>query len=208
MKEIRIYVEGGGDGKESKATFRQGMSEFLSEIIKLARSQTIGWTLVACGSRNDAFRNFQTALRTHPDAFNLLLVDAEDRITGNSIWQHLQNRDSWNMTHINETQCHLMVEVMENWLLADVDALAQFYGQNFNRSAIPTIQNVESISKSNVETALTNATCRTQKGEYRKIQHGAKLLGLVSVPIVRSRAPYCDRLFITLTNFIDPPPPE
>ena len=203
MSEIRIYVEGGGNGKDSKATFLQGMNAFLSQIKELARVQRIGWALVACGSRNNAFRDFQIALRTHPDAFNLLLVDAEDPITSSGVRQHLRTRDGWeDITKAEETQCHLMVAVMENWLLADPDALAQFYGQNFNRSAIPLTQNVECIPKSSVEAALTQATRRTQKGEYHKIQHGPKLLALVTVATVRSRAPYCDRLFVALSDLL------
>jgi hypothetical protein len=203
VSEIRIYVEGGGDGRESKAAFRRGMSDFLSEIKELACSRKIGWNLVACGSRNNAFRDFQTAVKTHRDAFNVLLVDAEDSVTSSSIRQHLRTRDSWeNIVNMQETQCQLMVEVMENWLLADTETLAEFYGQNFNRNAIPNTQNVECISKSTVETALINATRRTQKGEYHKIRHGPELLGLVNVATVRNRAPYCDRLFVTLTDFI------
>lgn len=208
MSEIRIYVEGGGDKNASKATFRQGMNAFFSGIVQLARSQKIGWTLIACGPRNNAFRDFKTALRTHPDAFNLLLVDAEDPVTASSIRQHLKDRDNWDALDMDETHCHLMVEIMENWLLADVEALARFYRQNFNRNAIPNTQNVERISKKTVETALTNATRQTQKGEYHKIQHGPNLLGLVSVPTIRKRAPYCDQLFVTLINFINPLAPE
>ncbi|MFM7426370.1 MAG: DUF4276 family protein [Elainella sp.] len=203
MPEIRIYVEGGGDGKDSKASLRQGMDGFLKELKNLARHKGVQWKLIACGSRNKTFRDFQTALTSHPDAFNLLLVDAEAPFTSGNICQHLQNRDKWPTTTIDEIQCHLMVEAMENWLMADVDTLAQFYGQNFNRQAIPNTQNVEQISKGAVETALAEATRRTQKGRYQKIQHGPKLLGLVNVSTVRRRAPVCDRLFGTLTDFIN-----
>lgn len=206
MPEIRIYVEGGGDGKDSKAALRQGMDNFLKELKDLALNQGVQWKLIACGSRNKTFRDFQTALKSHPDAFNLLLVDAEAPVTFSSIRQHLQNRDGWNIAGMNETQCHLMVETMENLLLADPDALAQFYGQNFNRQAIPNAQNIEQISKSAVETALTEATRRTQKGRYHKIQHGPKLLGLVNVLTVRRRAPTCDRLFKTVVQYIERKP--
>ncbi|MEB3336792.1 MAG: DUF4276 family protein [Leptolyngbyaceae bacterium] len=204
MSEIRVYVEGSGDGKDSKATFRQGMNDFLRDLVHLARSQKIGWTLVACGSRDRAFRDFGNALSSHPNALNVLLVDAEAPITATSCLEHLHNCDGWEMAGIEESQCHLMVEVMENWLLADVDTLEKFYGKDFNRSAIPRTQNVEEISKSTVESALKNATRRTQKGEYHKINHGPKLLGMISVSLVKTRAPYCQTLFSTLQSFITP----
>ena len=35
VDEIRIYVEGGGDGKNTKAAFHEGMSRFLSRRVKL-----------------------------------------------------------------------------------------------------------------------------------------------------------------------------
>lgn len=207
VSEIRIYVEGGGDRSDTKALFREGMSQFLSQLRELARSKHIRWSIIACGSRNSAFENFCNALSSHAAAFNVLLVDSEASVTALTTTAHLENRDGWSMTGIAEEQCHLMVEVMENWFLADVDALEQYYGQRFNRSAIPRNQNVEKIAKATVETSLNNATRSTQKGTYHKIQHGTQLLAKVNSAIVRDRAPYCDRLFTKLAGQIEPSPP-
>lgn len=204
VSEIRIYVEGGGDRSDTKASFREGMSQFLSELRTLARKGNIRWSVIVCGSRNNTLQDFFSALRSHPNAFNVLLVDAEAPVTALSPTAHLQERDNWNMTGTADEHCHLMVEVMENWFLADVNALETFYGQRFNRSAIPRDQNVERINKARVETALENATRNTQKGVYHKIQHGTKLLEKVNPAIVRTRAPYCDRLFTTLQQIIQP----
>jgi hypothetical protein len=132
----------------------------------------------------------------------VLLVDAEAPVTVATPTVHLQRRDSWDMTGITDEQCHLMVEVMENWFLADVDALESFYGKGFNRNAIPPTQNVEQIAKTTVERVLADASRNTTKGKYHKIQHGTQLLAKVNPAIVRSRAPYCDHLFTVLQQAI------
>ncbi|MGL5131445.1 MAG: DUF4276 family protein [Planktothrix sp.] len=194
MVEIRIYVEGGGDAKNTKATFRQGMSQFLQRLTEKRV------TCVVCGKRNDAYRDFKNALKTHPDAINLLLVDSEDFVKVSSAKQHLINRDSWDLSGIDEDNIHLMVQVMESWLIADINTLANYYGQGFNRTAIPGNNNVEKISKSDIESALKSATKNTIKGKYHKINHGPKIIEMIDVSIVREKAPYCDRLFKKITN--------
>lgn len=94
VSEIRIYVEGGGDGHDSKASLRRGFSAFLNEPKLLARERRIRWQIIACGPRNDTFDNFITALETHAGAFNILLVDSEDPVRSDP-WTHLQERDGW-----------------------------------------------------------------------------------------------------------------
>jgi hypothetical protein len=91
-----------------------------------------------------------------------------------------------------------MVQTVEAWLVADVDAVSKFYGQGFNANTIPKNPNVEQISKEDLESTLKRATRNTPKGEYHKIKHGPKLLGQVDVSKVRKAAPHCDRLFVTL----------
>lgn len=59
VKEIRIYIEGGGDGKNTKALIRQGFSSFLKEIVNIVKIKKIGWKIIICGSRNNAFRDFK-----------------------------------------------------------------------------------------------------------------------------------------------------
>lgn len=77
VKEVRIYIEGGGDGKNTKALIRQGFSQFFKPLVELERSKKIKWNIIICGSRNNAFEDFKTALKDHQKAFNVLLVDAE-----------------------------------------------------------------------------------------------------------------------------------
>lgn len=202
VKEIRIYVEGGGDGANTKALLKGGFNIFLQELRQIARSKQIGWEIIICGSRNNAFRNFKNALKTHPDAFNVLLVDSEAPIKFTP-WKHLKDRDNWDSPGVDDTHCHLMVQVMEAWFVADIDTLKQFYGQGLKETAIPGNLNVENINKLDLEVALNKATKDTSKGKYHKIQHGAKLLEQVEAAKVRKAAPHCDRFFTTLAQKMD-----
>lgn len=202
VKEIRIYVEGGGNDNDTKKRLRQGFSIFLKEVIDLARSQRIKWQIITCGSRNNAFKDFKNALTDYPDAFNVLLVDAEAPVN-KTPWQHLKERDNWDKPEVDDTCCHLMVQMMEAWFLADVEALKRFYGQGFKENAIPKNPNVEKMNKTEIYLALQKATKDTSKGEYGKIQHGAKLLEQISTAKVRAASSNCDRLFTNLTVTID-----
>lgn len=202
VNEVRIYAEGGGAGKDTKAAIRRGFGEFLRQLRTLARERRIRWNIIACGPRNAAFDAFKTALRTHTTAFNVLLVDAEGAVD-QTAWGHLHERDGWNRPLVADDQCHLMVQMMEAWFVADIDTLESFYGNGFRRGAIPARDEVEAIGKEVLETALQNATRDTLKGPYHKIRHGSKLLCLIDSQIVRSKAPHCERLFETLTREIE-----
>ena len=197
VNEIRLYVEGGGNDKDTKALMREGFHGFLRELVALARSKRIKWQIIACGPRTKAFSAFETALETRPDAFNILVVDAEGPVHTQP-WQHVQRQDGWGVSGIDDEHCHLMVQMMEAWLIADRDALAHFYGQGFGENALPKHSNVEQIDKSMLESALKAATRNTSKGEYHKIRHGSKLLAQLDSTRVRQAAPHCERLFTIL----------
>jgi len=143
--------------------------------------------------------DFKNALKAHPHAFNVLLVDAEAPVNS-SACQHLKQRDNWSFTHFDDEQCHLMVQTMEAWLIADIEALKKFYGNGFNENAIPKNPNVEQIDKQQLEPSLTAATRKTSKGKYHKIQHASKLLALLNVDKIRTASSHCNRIFTTLTQ--------
>jgi hypothetical protein len=201
VDEIRVYIEGGGDGKETKARLRQGFHVFLNSLVETARSKRVGFQLVASGSRNEAFDDFQMALETHPDAFNVLLVDSEAPVNAEPR-QHLQQRDGWDLSHCNNNHCHLMVQTMEAWLIADLDALIRFYGQGFRANALPNNPNVEQVDKEQLAAALKAATVRTSKGKYHKTRHAPKILEQLDAVKVRRAASHCDRLFVTLDQLM------
>jgi len=190
VREIRIYVEGGG-GKESKALMRRAFGKFLSEVGSEAWERERGVQVVACGSREAAHEKFQRARIEHPTAFNMLLVDSEAPVTG-TVRSHLSG---WKLDSVTDDQVHLMVQAMEAWFIADMDTLARYYGQGFAANAIPKTKNVETIPKDDLVPALKRATRGTTKGEYHKTRHAFDLLAQIYPEKVRDRAPHCDRLF-------------
>ena len=198
VTEIRIYVEGGGDSNTTKSLLRRGFSTFLGELVECARRKRIRWSIIVCGGREQAYDDFQIALRSHPEAFNVLLVDAEAPVR-TTPWQHLRVRDDWSQPPgTRDEQCHLMVQTMETWLIADRRTLEQFYGSQFRSGALPSNTSIESVERAALASGLDRATQGTQKGVYHKIKHGAALLERANPMIVRAAAPSCERLFATL----------
>lgn len=201
VKEIRVYIEGGGDAKNTKALFRDGFRSFLDDLFQIARERKIKCNLIVCGGRNAAYRDFKNALADHPDAYNILLVDSEGPVTQKP-WQHLQSRDNWDSLKVEDDQCHLMVQAMEAWFMADIDALNTFYGQGFQANSLPKNSNIEDIPKDRLEPSLKAATRQTQKREYQKIKHGCELLKQIDVQKVRGASEHCDRLFQKIEEII------
>jgi hypothetical protein len=204
VEEIRIYIEGGGEGKNTKALLRRGFSSFFKELVQVARSKQINWNITVCGSRNNAFRDFKNALADHPNAVIILLVDSEAPVK-QPPWEHLKSRDNWDApAGVDETHCYLMVQTMEAWFMADIDTLKKFYGQGFKENAIPRKSNVETIEKDLLERSLEAASRDTKsKGEYQKIHHASKLLEMLDVDKVRNASSECNRIFTTLTELME-----
>ena len=117
---IKIYVEGGGDSNQLKRKCRRGFAKFFEQAGFQGKMPKI----IACGSRNDAFGDFCTAVRTPTnDEYPLLLVDSEGPVIPRHYdkpWAHLKERDFWNQpADTTDEQAHLMVQCMESWFLAD-----------------------------------------------------------------------------------------
>ena len=202
MSGVAIYMEGGGAGKDSKAALRQGMDAFLDPLKQVAREKKLHWKLVCCGPRDEAFRGFRNALRDGEDEVVVLLVDAEGTVEA-AVRAHLHARDGWDLTDINGQSVHLMVQTMEAWIVADVDALRGYYGQRFNQGALPRTVDLERVGKLSLENSLQRATERTQKGRYKKIAHASDLLKRIDAEQVKARCRHCGRLFDELGRMID-----
>jgi hypothetical protein len=161
--------------------------------------------IVACGGRRKAYEDFCTAVRHNERA--MLLVDSESPVnsdcqTGNDParwdpWQHLNARqgDGWEMPDATAvTDCHLMVQCMETWFLADEKALKRFYGKDFNERALPAQGNaIETIDKQQVYQILKDSTKKCKKGTYSKSDHSFELLTNIDPGLVVSASPWAKR---------------
>lgn len=169
------------------------MDAFLGEQKQAATDRGWNWRLICAGSRNNAFNAFRNATMRGEADVVVLLVDAEAPLRNGQL-AHLHQRDGWATDFADECNVHLMVQTMEAWIVADVDALATYYGQGFRRSALPEATNLEAVPRRDIDRALHAATRRTTKGTYHEIRHASTLLARVSQHQVRQRCEGCGRL--------------
>lgn len=211
---VKLYVEGGGDSAALKTACREGFARFLEKAGLSGHMPRI----VACGGRQDAFDSFCTALKNGEPA--LLLVDSEAPVAlaaqlGDATvkdvrsqwlpWLHLLHRpgDGWEKpAGAQDMQCHLMVQCMESWLLADRASLKVFFGQGFLENKLPPDNpDVEAIAKNELYQSLANATrtCKT-KAQYGKGEHSFKLLALLDPVKVMDVSPWARRFIDELKD--------
>ncbi len=204
VREIRIFVEGGGDGAVTKTRLREGFDGFLRSLKAVAQKRHVHWRVIPCGGRQAAFDSFATAVRTFPHVYSLLLVDSEEAVSGQP-HQHLQQREpAWDCDVAPSDRYHLMAQAMEAWFVADPDAVAGFYAQGFRPNSLPPTRNVEEVPKVALATSLKMATEKTQKGAYHKIRHASELLKRIDPAKVCDRAKHCQRLFDALGEALQP----
>lgn len=208
---MKLFVEGGGDDNDLRTECRRGFTEFLKKagVTKKPR-------ISACGGRESAFDSYCTAIRNGEAA--LLLVDSEGPIAAKhqqgdedqwQPWAHLKERpgDHWEMPQGGaDEHCHLMVQVMESWFLADRKTLSDFFGQGFRQNKLPPEGTpIEDVAKEAVYSALETATktCKT-KAPYGKGPHSFKILAKIEPKKILERSPWARRLIAGLEgSFLD-----
>lgn len=167
VTKLRIYFEG-------DTQLRPGFRQFLSEIAEAARSKRCQFDLIA--TDGTPIQDFRDALKTHSEAWNILLLDSD---LGKS---RLEGCDP--------DSIFWMVQIMESWFLADVDALRSIF-RDSSDAAGKGNPKVEEIPKPDVLDRLNRAA----NGKYHKVKHGKRLLELIDPAKVRKAAPNCDRMF-------------
>jgi hypothetical protein len=177
--EIRVYFEG-------DHALRPGFAAFLSEVKERAKASRCRFSLVATGGKPD--RDYDLALKKHPNAWNILLRDSEGPYkpradTDSTFW---------------------MVEMMEAWFHADQDALEAYYGHGFRRNALTPNPRVEKIPKQDLIGGLKAATKDSRKGPYHKTKHAPQLLERIDPAKVRQAAPQCNQLFKAVQDRLRP----
>ena len=181
---------------------RQGFEALLRPLKEAARKKKIGIDIVPCGGRIKAHEKFLDKHLNAPEQSSLLLVDSEEAVSRSPI-EHLHWRDQWEFPGVGVEAVHLMIQVMETWIVADPEALQAFYRDGFQASALPRHTNLEAVSKSDIQNALERAKRNTQPRTYHKTRHSGKLIAKLSHDKVRQRCPSFDRLLRTIQDLID-----
>jgi len=153
----------------------------MKEIVEAARRKRCRFQLVE--AKGPPAQDFHDALKTHPDAWNVLLLDSDAPVEGSLADLCRTKR----IDPEHEASVFWMVQVMEAWFLADLSALRAFYGDRLQVGWNPK---VEEIPK---DDAL--ATLKRLGREYHKTKHAPKLLASIDPALVRKAAPNCDRMF-------------
>jgi len=195
-----IYIEGGGNTAHLRSELRRGFKALFENAGFSGRLPKI----VACGSRNEAFEDFETAFlaKSNDDAI-LLLVDSEDVVKKSKKWEHVKDRDGWEKhANMSENNIFLMVVAMESWFLADTDALEKFFGDGFDKKKLPQNQNREVIDKKILYDRLKKSTKNSSKGEYGKGKHSFKILSLLDVNKVKKHGRYAEEFFEHLNKIL------
>lgn len=197
-------VERGQQGKDLGIRMRRAFKMFLTHAgIPDGRI-----SVALCGSRGQTYQEFCRAVRQVDSArFPLLLVDSETAVPqGISPWTFLERSDDWQKpAEAGEDHAHLMVECMENWFLADRQAVADYYGNGFQTSALPATQPVESARKEDVLDGLARASRNTRKGSYSKGQHAFAILERVDPRKVAQSVRWACRLLVILEKRLNLP---
>ena len=205
--EMTLYVEGDGKSKEDLQGYpkdlisrcRRGFREFITNTgIYAPNDDTL--RIVPCGPRGRAYKRFRTAIEQGENA--MLLVDSEEPVSSEhersentSNWQPWDHLEWHKPNSSNDTDCHLMVQVMESWFLADPDSLKVFFGAGFNSDSLPAeTDSIESICKCCILTLLKKASQGSSKeGTYKKGAHSFELLSCICPAKVMKRSPWARR---------------
>jgi len=204
---VKLFVEGGGDTNKLRTDCRRGFSGFL-------RSAGIGASprIVARGSRESAYQAYKTAIANGELA--MLLVDSEGPVSKDHSrgdpskwqpWSHLKQRDAWEKPPgTPDTDCHLMVQVMESWVVADPETLEAYFGKGFDSTQLPGADTlVEDVSKDDIARCLAAAAKKTKKKGYQKGRDSFRLLEQVNGTLVIAKSGWAKRFVAGVRQALD-----
>ena len=191
MVRAMLYIEGGGEGRELGARFREGWNAFFKKAGLASKTK-----IVRGGGRDKTFDRFVTAIENNrPNVVPILLVDSEGPVAaGHTVWQHLSARDDWQRpSNADDDQAFLMVQAMETWFLADRDALRKYFGARFKPNALKKWPALEAVPKRTALDALARATAACTK-HYAKGKVSFELLAHIDPALVATACPHAEAL--------------
>ena len=149
VREICIYYEGDPQLKEGFRAFLGKLA--LDDYYRLCRVRFIAGT-----GRDDTIHDFQDACQAHRSSWNILLIDSEGPDDG-QLFARLK------LATAQKESVFWMVQLMETWFVADIQALKKFYGQGFRDARLRAKRDIERIPKGDVIKWLKDATKATPK---------------------------------------------
>jgi hypothetical protein len=172
-----IYLEGGGDSKELRARCREGFRKLLENCGFKGRMPR----LVACGGRGSTFDDFKIGYIGMDGHYVAMLIDSEDPMENiEEAWKHLEVRDRWDKPNgAGDNQVLFMTTCMETWIVSDRMALARYYGDKLQETALPPLENLEQRPRQYVQNQLSHATRNSSKA-YEKGKLSFEILGKLS----------------------------
>ena len=186
-----IFVEGGGDRSRGRIECRRGFRTLLEKSGFTGRMPQI----TARGGRNSAYDSFKTAhAKATGSDYVAMLIDSEDSVANiNEPWQHLNRRDGWQTpAGAQDDQVLLMVTSMETWIVADRQALNEYFGNRLQTSSLPPLNNLENRSRQDVQDRLEHAT-RDCPGPYTKGPKSFEVLGKLNPDELEQHLPSFSR---------------
>lgn len=193
----KIYAEGGGPGQFQDVVVRGAWKSFFVAAGLAGRLPRV----VRCRGRQQAYDMFVDAMASRrPEELPFLLVDSEAAVaSGRSSWAHLQSRDGWSRpAGATDDHAFLMVQVMETWIVADRQALREFFGQGLRENNLPARPDLEVVLKRDVFKALEAATAGCSR-QWNK-GHSFGLLARLQPSVVEQRCPSAKRLLDRLRS--------
>ena len=180
--KVRIYIEGGGEGKELDEVFRRAWKRFF-DAAGVRRKPRV----IRGGGRQHTFDAFRHRVaRDTAEETSLLLVDSEGcRAVRRLVTLDTAVTGGYAPRASIDLQAFLMVQVMETWFLADVDALQRCFGASFRASALRAWPQLEQVPKDTIFDVLKQASGRG----YTK-RKAFDLLERISPDLVENACPH------------------
>lgn len=182
-----IYLEGGGDSKESHTRCREGFRKLLEKCGYKGSMPR----LVACGGRGSVFEDFRSAHGNRsPEDVIAMMIDSENPLADlEATWNHLLNRDAWEKpSGAADDQVLFMTTCMETWIITDRDSLRSHYGSSLQVSALPPLENMEEHDRHDIQSALIHAT-RNCKNAYQKGKRSFAILAKLNPDALNPHLP-------------------
>ena len=175
MSTARLYIEGGGAGKDLQIGLKRGLGKLLENSGFRGRMPR----LFISGGRTQTFDDFGAAhSQWGAQDYVAMLVDSEEPLANlEASWQHLLARDHrLRPVGAEDEQVLFMTTCMETWIIADRRALAEHYGARLQANALPPLVALEERARGEIQDQLVHAT-RNCANVYRKGKRSYAILG-------------------------------